>query len=226
MFNITLFIVIDIISSSSSSSRSSSSSSSSSSSRLSFVVNYWLDTIHKTMPFLKLIYLLFATLNPFNCIFYFSKEQILISFTSIKITQIPSGLVWVVYWRFLPRLPISSIKSVIAWHLVTTSYKWRRCSKKKCCKQCGQVKFMGTMTKWPVQKHTEHHKTRSKQGRNRHKEITIFCVSRFFCFLFSIFNYLKDFSRKCWITALVRSISAISPSESKRPEISAPVGDN
>jgi len=38
---------------------------------------------------------------------------------------------------------------------------------------------MGTMTKWPVQKHTEHHKTRSKQGRNRHKEITIFCVFQF-----------------------------------------------
>ena len=65
---------------------------------------------------------------------------------------------------------------------------------------------MGTMTKWPVHKHTEHHKTRSKQRRNRHKEITIFCVFRFFWFLFSIFNYPKDFSRKCWITALVRSI--------------------
>jgi len=37
---------------------------------------------------------------------------------------------------------------------------------------------MGTMTKWPVQKHTEHHKTRSIQRRNRHKEITIFCVFR------------------------------------------------
>ena len=33
-----------------------------------------------------------------------------------------------------------------------------------------------------------HHKTRSKQARNRHKEITIFCVFRFFCFLFSIFE--------------------------------------
>jgi len=81
--------------------------------------------------------------------------------------------------------------------------------KEKCCKQCGQVKFMGTMTKCPVQKHTEHHKTRSKQGRNRHKEKTIICVFRFFCFLFSIFNYLKDFSRKCWITALVRSMKII-----------------
>jgi len=46
--------------------------------------------------------------------------------------------------------------------------KWKRCSMKKCCKQCGQVKFMGTMTKWPVQKHTEHHKTRRIQRRNRH----------------------------------------------------------
>ena len=31
--------------------------------------------------------------------------------------------------------------------------------KEKCFKQYGQVEFMGTMTKWPVQKHTEHHKT-------------------------------------------------------------------
>jgi len=30
------------------------------------------------------------------------------------------------------------------WHL--SKYKWKRCSKKKCCKQCGRVKFMGTMT--------------------------------------------------------------------------------
>ena len=47
-------------------------------------------------------------------------------------------------------------------------YKWKRCSIKKCCKQCGQVKFMGTMTKWPVQKHTEHNKTWSIQRRNIH----------------------------------------------------------
>jgi len=67
-------------------------------------------------------------------------------------------------------------------------YKWRRCSKKKCCKQCGQVKFMGTMTKWPVQKHKEHQKTRSKQRRNRHKEITNFVYFDFsdFYFQFSI----------------------------------------
>jgi len=39
--------------------------------------------------------------------------------------------------------------------LHVNAYKWKRCLKKKCCKQCGQVKFMDTMTKWPVQKHTE-----------------------------------------------------------------------
>ena len=26
--------------------------------------------------------------------------------------------------------------------------------KKECCKQCRHVRFKGTMTKWPVQKHT------------------------------------------------------------------------
>jgi len=30
----------------------------------------------------------------------------------------------------------------------------KRCSKKTCCKQCKQVKFKGTTTKWPVQKQT------------------------------------------------------------------------
>ena len=38
---------------------------------------------------------------------------------------------------------------------------------------------MGTMTKWPVQKHTEHHKTRSIQRRNRHKEITIITTQNY-----------------------------------------------
>ena len=45
---------------------------------------------------------------------------------------------------------------------------------------------MGTMTKWPLQKHTEHYKTRSIQRRNRHKEITIFCVFRIFLFFIII----------------------------------------
>jgi len=37
-----------------------------------------------------------------------------------------------------------------------TLYKWKRCTKKKCCKQSGQVKFMGTMTKWHTQNITKH----------------------------------------------------------------------
>ena len=40
--------------------------------------------------------------------------------------------------------------------------------KEKCCKKCGQVKCMGTITIWPVQTHTEHHKTRSTQRHNIH----------------------------------------------------------
>jgi len=51
---------------------------------------------------------------------------------------------------------IKGVNSQIMWY----TCKWKRCSKKKCFKQYGQVKFMGTMTKWPVQEHTEHHKTR------------------------------------------------------------------
>ena len=34
-------------------------------------------------------------------------------------------------------------------------------------------------------KHTEHHRTRSIQRRNRHKEITIFCAFRIFPGFFS-----------------------------------------
>jgi len=45
---------------------------------------------------------------------------------------------------------------------------------------------MGTMTKCPVQKHTEHHKTRSIQTRKRYKEITFFVF-----FGFSDFQLLK-----------------------------------
>jgi len=55
---------------------------------------------------------------------------------------------------------------------------------------------MGTMTKWPVQKHTKHHKTQSKQGSNRHKEITIFlCFSIFLIFIFN-FQLLKGILQK------------------------------
>jgi len=55
---------------------------------------------------------------------------------------------------------------------------------------------MGTMTKWPVQKHTEHHKTRSIQRRNIHKEITIFFeFSIFLIFMFN-FQLLKGLLQK------------------------------
>jgi len=54
---------------------------------------------------------------------------------------------------------------------------------------------MGTMTKWPVQKHTEHHKTRSIQRRNRHKEIIFFEFSIFLIFLFN-FQLLKGLLQK------------------------------
>jgi len=50
----------------------------------------------------------------------------------------------------------------------------KRCSNKECCKQCGYVKFRGTMTKWPVQnltqrtteKHVQHHDTTEHVWRN------------------------------------------------------------
>ena len=61
-----------------------------------------------------------------------------------------------------------SYKTADRFYLVAENINGRDVQRKKCCKQCGQVKFMGTMTKWPVQKHTEHHKTRSIQRRNRH----------------------------------------------------------
>ena len=34
-------------------------------------------------------------------------------------------------------------------------YKLMRCSNKECCKQCRYVMFIGTMTKWPVQKQAQ-----------------------------------------------------------------------
>ena len=63
---------------------------------------------------------------------------------------------------------LSGVPLILIMLIIILKYKWKRCTKKKCCKQCGQVKFMGTMTKWPIQKHTEHNKTRSIQRHNRH----------------------------------------------------------
>ena len=44
----------------------------------------------------------------------------------------------------------------------------KRCSKKECCKQCRNVKFKGTMTKWPVQKLTH----RTTQIHKQHYDET------------------------------------------------------
>jgi len=42
----------------------------------------------------------------------------------------------------------------VAWvnanFLAVYKYKFKRCSKKECCKQYRYVKFKGTITKWPV----------------------------------------------------------------------------
>ena len=60
-----------------------------------------------------------------------------------------------------------------------TQYKLKRCSKKKCCKQCRYDKFKGTITKWPVQKITHSDtKTRTTSWRNRHLEKTIFLYTK------------------------------------------------
>jgi len=56
-------------------------------------------------------------------------------------------------------------------------------------------------------------KTRTTSRRNRHleKKHTIFCVFRVFSFFlfFFIHNFLNEFSKKCWVTALVRSMTFI-----------------
>jgi len=107
----------------------------------------------------------------------------------------------------------------------------KRCSKKELCKQCRYmyVNFMGTMTKRPVQilnwwkgkpsgsiactktdtqNDTDTHRS---PWRNRDLETTIFlCFSDFsFYIFFVIYNFLNEFSKKCWVTALVRSMTFV-----------------
>ena len=60
--------------------------------------------------------------------------------------------------------------SYLSFYTVKYKYKWRRCLKKKCCKQCRQVKFMGTMAKWPAQKNPiclQHKQNNLRHHRNR-----------------------------------------------------------
>jgi len=72
------------------------------------------------------------------------------------------------------------------------------------------VKLKGTMTKWPVQKPTH----RTTQKHVEHYDVTdrkklFVCVFRIFIFLIFFYNFLNEFSKKCWVTALVRSITFI-----------------
>jgi len=77
--------------------------------------------------------------------------------------------------------------------------------------KCRHVEFKGTMKKWPVQKQT--HRTAQKKQktprRNRHSEKTLFlCVTDCFtCFI--IYDFLNYFSKKCYVTALVRSMTFV-----------------
>jgi len=48
-------------------------------------------------------------------------------------------------------------------------------------------------------------KTRTTSWRNRHLEKLYFCVFR----IFLIHNFLNELSKKCWVTALVRSMNFI-----------------
>ena len=68
------------------------------------------------------------------------------------------------------------------------------------------------MTKWPVQKLT--HKTTQKHVHHHDaidiKKNFIFVFFGFLCFIFFfIDNFLNEFSNKCWVTALVRSMTFI-----------------
>jgi len=71
--------------------------------------------------------------------------------------------------------------------------------------------FKGTMTKWPVQKLTQGTTQKLLQDHDATDiQKTIFCVFRIFFFLFFfIDNFLNEFSKKCWVTALVRSMTFI-----------------
>ena len=88
-------------------------------------------------------------------------------------------------------------------------YKLKKYSNKECCKQCRYVMFKDTMTKWRVQKLIQE----TTQKLLQHHDVTdiqknyIFVFSDFY-FLF-IDNFLNEFSKKCWVTALVRSMTFI-----------------
>jgi len=57
--------------------------------------------------------------------------------------------------------------------------------------------------------HRTSQKTEYTKTQQTLRNTYFLCFSDFSVLLFSIFNYLKDFSKKCWITALVRSMKNI-----------------
>jgi len=83
-------------------------------------------------------------------------------------------------------------------HAVNAKQHYRkRCSNKECCKQCRNIKFKGTMTKWPVQKLT--HKTTQKhlqhqQTFGKNYIFVFFCFLFLFIFFF-LYNFLNEFPR-------------------------------
>jgi len=60
-------------------------------------------------------------------------------------------------------------------------------------------------TKTNTQNNTQKNVERQDATYNQHN--TMFCVFRIF--LSFIYNFLNDFSKKCWVTALVRSMNFI-----------------
>ena len=108
---------------------------------------------------------------------------------------------------------------------------FKRCSNKYCCKHYRQVNInwrdvqrknvvnnvdMSSLrAPWQngpyKNQHTERQKARRTPWRNIHLEKTILCVCFWFFFFlfFFIDNFLNDFSKSCWVTAFVRSMTYI-----------------
>ena len=97
------------------------------------------------------------------------------------------------------------------YHRVNANINERDVQRKNVVNNVDESSFLTPWQNGPYKNTQNITKKRSIQKRNRHKEITIFlCFSVFLLLFFSMFNYLKDFSRTRWITALVRSMKNIA----------------
>jgi len=86
-------------------------------------------------------------------------------------------------WSVMKLQPLMSTR-LSSFHFVCEgcyNINWRNVQN-KCCEQCRQVKFMGTMTKWPIQKQT--HRTVQNMQKNKTFRINIFLFFGFFHFIF------------------------------------------